>query len=456
MATSYKTPGVYIEEITKFPPSVAQVETAIPAFIGYTEFAKTKPQVESNDLTLKPKRISSLLEYTIYFGMGQNEQGISVKLTDSLVNGEETRTINVPEPTIKSPYLMYYSLQMYFANGGGPCYIVSVGTYDEWSDESTPPTIAFNELNAGLSAVRKEDEPTLLLFPDATNLASDDDFYALYNNALMQCNDLQDRFTILDTFSDQTYNNGTEDVEPIPALRNGINLTKDYLKYGAAYYPFIQTIINYQYRTDEIVIDHISYNPNAIATAMENLNAVNGPTALPATITALRDISGANIAGKILDTVAFMHDGTDGFGIGGTFATNSVKVNDFAALVESLLVSLNELVEAKSQINKDANAAIASAEEDNTIKTAIADALTTFNVDFEGDDKIESTTDNLQELLIKIKQSDIRWGFPYPTVIVHPGICSRHGSTWRQYDPMGIDFGQYGIERSIIERLYVT
>lgn len=139
MATSYKTPGVYIEEITKFPPSVAQVETAIPAFIGYTEFAKTKPQVESNDLTLKPKRISSLLEYTIYFGMGQNEQGISVKLTDSLVNGEETRTINVPEPTIKSPYLMYYSLQMYFANGGGPCYIVSVGTYDEWSDESTPP-----------------------------------------------------------------------------------------------------------------------------------------------------------------------------------------------------------------------------------------------------------------------------------------------------------------------------
>jgi len=39
MATTYKTPGVYIEEIAKFPPSVAQVETAIPAFIGYTEKA---------------------------------------------------------------------------------------------------------------------------------------------------------------------------------------------------------------------------------------------------------------------------------------------------------------------------------------------------------------------------------------------------------------------------------
>ena len=36
---AYSTPGVYVEEISVFPPSVAQVETAIPAFIGYTEKA---------------------------------------------------------------------------------------------------------------------------------------------------------------------------------------------------------------------------------------------------------------------------------------------------------------------------------------------------------------------------------------------------------------------------------
>jgi phage tail sheath protein FI len=28
MATVYKTPGVYVEEISIFPPSIAQVETA--------------------------------------------------------------------------------------------------------------------------------------------------------------------------------------------------------------------------------------------------------------------------------------------------------------------------------------------------------------------------------------------------------------------------------------------
>ena len=33
----YKTQGVYVEEISTLPPSVAGVATAVPAFIGYTE-----------------------------------------------------------------------------------------------------------------------------------------------------------------------------------------------------------------------------------------------------------------------------------------------------------------------------------------------------------------------------------------------------------------------------------
>ena len=36
---NYKTPGVYIEEISSLPPSVGQVPTAVPAFIGYSEKA---------------------------------------------------------------------------------------------------------------------------------------------------------------------------------------------------------------------------------------------------------------------------------------------------------------------------------------------------------------------------------------------------------------------------------
>jgi phage tail sheath protein FI len=60
MATLYKTPGVYVEEIPKFPPSIAPVETAIPAFIGYTEKAIMDV---ADDLRLKPTRISSMVEF---------------------------------------------------------------------------------------------------------------------------------------------------------------------------------------------------------------------------------------------------------------------------------------------------------------------------------------------------------------------------------------------------------
>ena len=35
-----KTPGVYIAEKNAFPPSVVEVATAVPAFIGYTDLAR--------------------------------------------------------------------------------------------------------------------------------------------------------------------------------------------------------------------------------------------------------------------------------------------------------------------------------------------------------------------------------------------------------------------------------
>ena len=60
MATVYKTPGVFVEEIPKLPPSVAQVETAIPAFIGYTEKAMN---LAPDDLVKIPKKIGSMVEY---------------------------------------------------------------------------------------------------------------------------------------------------------------------------------------------------------------------------------------------------------------------------------------------------------------------------------------------------------------------------------------------------------
>ena len=63
MAT-YKTPDVYVEEISLFPPSVAEVETAIPAFIGYTE----KASKDGQDLKNIPTKIDSFVEFEQLFG----------------------------------------------------------------------------------------------------------------------------------------------------------------------------------------------------------------------------------------------------------------------------------------------------------------------------------------------------------------------------------------------------
>src|SRR5882672_5484876 len=117
----YKTPGVYIEEIPHLPPSIASVPTAIPAFIGYTE--KAPPDKDPGSPISKPAKITSIFEYELYYGKTIKESDIVVliDLTQSGNSSTVTKTINKPV------YHMYYQLQMFFANGGGDCYIVSVG-----------------------------------------------------------------------------------------------------------------------------------------------------------------------------------------------------------------------------------------------------------------------------------------------------------------------------------------
>lgn len=261
MATTYKTPGVYVEEISVFPPSVSQVETAIPAFIGYTEKAK---KVEDEDLLNVPTRITSLLEYEQYFGGADKEQNLVVNINDDYSSGSLVRTIEAPAPTTKSPYLMYYSLRMYFANGGGPCYIISVGDYSSG-------TVSKSDLgaNGGLAELAKEDEPTLIVFPDATSVNNVTNFYDLYEEALTQCNKLQDRFTIVDIYNQSSTFADT--------LRTQISLGTDFLKYGAAYYPWLKSTLPYAYNESDVSISHTETDAPSGTTSYDSL-AINDAT----------------------------------------------------------------------------------------------------------------------------------------------------------------------------------
>lgn len=180
MATTYKTPGVYVEEIPKLPPSVAQVETAIPAFVGYTE----KAERSGESLTGKPVRISSLVEFVQFYGGDINPSSISVKVDTS-------NNYAVTEVTMSNTqrYFMYDSLRLFFDNGGGDCYIVSVGKF------GTAPIagdeVAGTGLRGGVKALEKADEPTIILFPDAVNMVTsgsdDPGYYSLQQMVLEQC-----------------------------------------------------------------------------------------------------------------------------------------------------------------------------------------------------------------------------------------------------------------------------
>ncbi|MFC4635108.1 phage tail sheath family protein [Dokdonia ponticola] len=408
--TTYKTPGVYIEEIVKFPPSVAQVETAIPAFIGYTEKATNKIK---GDLKGVPTRITSMLEYETFFGGARPEKTINVTVTDVLIDDARQRSIVVDQPSDREPFLMYYSLQMYFANGGGPCYIVSVGRYG--SDLDTADTAVSsinnaNDFNTGLAAIRKVDEPTLILFPDATALSTDDEFYTLYNDALKQCKELQDRFTIIDT---RGYDADSPTDTNIGTLRNKISSEKDFLKYGAAYYPFLSTSLNYVFNNRDIVINHIDKgDPQAKIVITDNVNSID--VAIPGAIASVSDKALPDLDGSLADVANYLYNintAKEGLNLderGGEAKDYSgARPLTLHTRLTSLLKDLEALISVKEDANVEANAAISALSDELGAAADVADIqaqLDAFNLLFEDTDKIESVTSELTKLTTNLKK----------------------------------------------------
>lgn len=282
MADVFKTPGVYVKEIPTFPPSVAEVETAIPAFIGYTE----KAVFNGKSLSLQPIRITSLLEYEQLFGFAQKEVALLVTIADTTSGGETSRIISAAvTASASSRFKMYYGLQMYFANGGGPCYIVSVGNYP--TEAPGDGNIAIEPLRNGLGEIAKVDEPTLLLFPDATTLNASQ-YHTLMNEALAQCFLLQDRFTIMDV--QHVTGTPNEINSSVDTFRNAATLGSniDLLKYGAAYFPNLDTSLSYRfddaginiiYTVNGTAVTDVNENADVATTGVINLGLIKSPPA---------------------------------------------------------------------------------------------------------------------------------------------------------------------------------
>lgn len=225
-----KTPGVYIVEKSAFPNSAVEVATAVPAFIGYTEKA-----LNGNESLLnQPFRITSMAEFHAYFGGAPTPMFTLVDAAEgefpSLVCG--TKKMIVKQSGVS--FTLYYQMLMFFANGGGPCYIVSVGDY-------TADALSANALTAGIDTLLKEQEPTMVLCPEAVGLADKELCYSVQTAMLSHCGyKMRSRvaiFDVYDGYKDRRDPSG----DAVNEFREKIG--SSFLDFGAAYYPWINTSI---------------------------------------------------------------------------------------------------------------------------------------------------------------------------------------------------------------------
>lgn len=213
---SMKTPGVYIIEKNAFPNSVVEAPTAIPAFIGYTERAVNG----NDDLTNVPWKISSMTEYIQYFGGGPDLKfEVDIKDGSLCIEG-------------KNSYTLYYNMMLFFANGGGACYIVSVGSYKD--------ALKKDSMITGLGKLTLEQEITLVAIPEAVNLSSSEEFKDIQQQMLSHCgNTMKNRFALLDIYPKA--NEKTKIEDQVNFFCN--NIGSSFLSYGAAYFPWLNTSI---------------------------------------------------------------------------------------------------------------------------------------------------------------------------------------------------------------------
>lgn len=226
-----KTPGVYIVEKSAFPNSVVEAPTAIPAFIGITEKAVNG----ADSLSGKPWKITSMTEFQQYFG-GAPTPEFKLSVVDkpgndvlySISSQDKSKFLQVKVPEVM--FSLYYNMVMFFANGGGTCYIVSIGTYDENS------LIDKEKVVAALTALKKEQEITMVLVPEAVSVEECKD---IQTQVLAHCGEMMNRFAILDVQPKAKDNEVMS--EQIEKFRT--NVGANYLSYGAAYYPWLNTSV---------------------------------------------------------------------------------------------------------------------------------------------------------------------------------------------------------------------
>ncbi|WP_316828539.1 phage tail sheath family protein [Pedobacter miscanthi] len=305
--SNIKSPGVYINEQNAFPNTVVSVATAVSAFIGYT------PQAEYNGVsyTNVAHRITSFAEFQAiycypnpappaspaiqyspeYYLVQQKSQPANRDYM--IINGLYYAIL--PDPN--TIYYMYNSIELFYQNGGGEAYIVSVGTYGPPSaqpmgvgQQIVNPNVSLSQLQSGLYLLLNEQEPTMYICPEATLLSVEENA-SLMQSMLAQSEAMQTAISIFDLIGGRNPDPLTYSTD-IDVFRGGTG--EQGLNYGTAYYPFIGTTImestdiNYTnlFGGDVKQLDPLLNPPsNPNPTAATILRNIENPPGAPLTVT---------------------------------------------------------------------------------------------------------------------------------------------------------------------------
>lgn len=214
-------------------PLVQPPQTAVPAFIGYTALHRAGGRVVA-------ARVESLAEFERRFGGGDSRFVVQVSRDGAIA---VHRAQGAPA------FRLHDAIHAYFAEGGGPCHVVSIGDHD-----AAP---ARGDFEKGLDAAAGIADVTLLAMPEAVRLADAgpkgrDEYHAVCRAALAQCGRLRNRLAILDVL---------DDADGPAHFRAGIGA--DHLRFGAAYTPFIRVALQ-PFIRDELVEVRFEQDPGAV------------------------------------------------------------------------------------------------------------------------------------------------------------------------------------------------
>jgi phage tail sheath protein FI len=188
MATSYLSPGVYVEEVDRGSKPIETASTNTVAFLGECNVGPVS----------EPILCTNWSQFTKHFGDFSN-----------------------------SEYLAH-AVYGFFNNGGGRCFVLNVGTYDEGGESKLASRAALYlgadngpGARSGLHRLEEVDDISIIAAPGQTDPAIQD---AL----LTHCEKMRYRFAVLDS-PEEIAGGG---VDKLPKPRDS--------KYGAYYFPWVE------------------------------------------------------------------------------------------------------------------------------------------------------------------------------------------------------------------------